>query len=189
MDTQRLSAILLIAGSAVMILAFPIGLSGVYQIQDLDERVRIIEEHKSRWYVSQSLIAISALLTAFGFAVLASNLRTLGSAWIPIVGAAALVIAAISAEIFIYRQTIDPLSTYQGAYSGMQMLYYWLSVPGFLLFGVAFLQAGLPAWLGYVTTGASLVFGIFMLVSGAGFLTPGLVVILSLVIGIAVLRQ
>jgi hypothetical protein len=189
MDTQRLSAILIISGSAVMILGFPFGLPGIYQTQDLDERVQIIEEHKTRWYISQSLIAISALLTAVGFAVLASHMRTEANAWIPALGAAALVIAATSGEYFLYRQTTDPLSTYAGQYSGFETLYYWLSVAGLLLFGVTFLQAGLPAWLGYVTAGGTIVYGIIFFVSGIGFVTPGLVVILSLVIGIALLRQ
>ena len=72
----------------------------------------------------------------------------------------------------------------------MESLYYWLALIGLLLFGIAFLQAGLPAWLGYLTIGATVLFSIaFFLVSGARFLTPGLVFLLSLVIGIFFLRK
>jgi hypothetical protein len=189
MDTQRLSAILLIAAFAVLMVAFLLGPKGIYQTPDLQRRVQIIEESKTRWNIAQSLIGLWLLLTAVGFAVLASRLRTMGNAWIPTLGAAAFVVGLIPAAIFLYRQTTDPLSSYEGAYSGMETLYYWLSLAGLLLFGVAFLQAGLPAWLGYVTVGATLLYGIFYLVSGTGFLIPGLVSILSLVIAIFLLRQ
>ncbi len=189
MDTQRLSAFLLIAGFAGLLLAFALGLGGLYQTTDLSERVRIIEENKTRWNIGQSLSALGILLTAAGFAVLALHMRTLANVWVPTLGAVALVVGAISAALFIYRQTTDPLSTYEGAYSGMQTLYYWFSLAGLLLFGVAFLQAGLPAWLGYLTAGAAIVFGVVFVVSGNGFPTLALVTLLSLVIAIILLRQ
>ncbi len=137
------------------------------------------------------MLGLGFSLIAAGFVVLASRLSTLANAWIPGLGAVAFVVGTISGLLFLYRQTTDPLGSYEGAYSGMEMLYYWLSLVGLLLFGVAFLQAGLAAWLGYVTIGATLIFGIVFLVSGGrtGFLTPGLVAILSLVIAIFLLRQ
>lgn len=189
MDTQRLSAILLIAGFAVLMVASLFGPQRIYQTADPAERVQIIEEDLNGWNITQSLTGISILLTAVGFAVLASRLRTLGNAWVPILGAAALVVGAISGALFLYRQTTDPLSAFEGAYSGMQTLYYWLTLAGLLLFGVSFLGSGLPAWLGYVTAGTALVYGIVFLVTDAGFLTPFLVSLISLVIAIILLRQ
>jgi hypothetical protein len=189
MDAQRLSSVLLIAGFAVLLLGFPFGLRGIYLTTDPSERVGIIEKHKTRWYITQVLLGLGFLLIAVGFAVLASHLRTVANAWIPALGAAALVVGTISGVLFLYRQTTDPLSVYQGAYSGMETLNYWLSLAGLLLFGVAFLQAGLPAWLGYLTAGAALLYGAVFLVTGAGWLTPGFVSILGLVIGIILLRQ
>ena len=190
MSMQRLSGILLIAGFVVLMVSGLFGPRGIYQEPDLQRRVQIIEENKTGWNIAQSLIGLFLLLTAIGFAVLALHLRTVANAWIPGLGAAAFVVGIIPGAIFLYRQTTDPLIAYGGAYSGMETLYYWLALAGLLLFGIAFLQAGLPAWLGYVTIGATLSFGIvFFLVSGARFLTPGLVVVLSLVIAIFLLRQ
>jgi hypothetical protein len=111
------------------------------------------------------------------------------NALIPGLGAAAFLVGTIPVTLFIYRQTMDPLSTYQGAYSGMVTLYAWLTLAGLLLFGVAFLQAGLPAWLGYVTVGAAIVYTIFLLVTGNGFFVQFLVSLLGLVIAIYLLRQ
>ena len=189
MDTHRLSAILLIAGFAVLMVASLFGPQGIYQTADPAERVQIIEEDLNGWNITQSLTGLAILLTAVGFAVLASRLRTMGNAWVPILGAAALVVGAISGALFLYRQTTDPLNAFEGAYSGMQTLYYWLTLAGLLLFGVSFLGSSLPAWLGYVTAGTALVYGIVYLVTGEGFLTPFLVSLLSLVIAIILLRQ
>ncbi|MFQ5922442.1 MAG: hypothetical protein ACE5M4_06325 [Anaerolineales bacterium] len=189
MDTQSLSAILLIAGFAVLLPAWLFSPPGIYQTPDLQRRVQIIEEYKTRWNITQPLIGLSLLLTAIGFAVLALHLRTLATARVPGLAAVAFIVALIPAAIFLYQQTTDPLGSYEGAYSGMETLYYWLALAGLLLFGVAFLQAGLPAWLGYVTVGATLLYGIVFLVSGSGWFTPGLVGLLSLVIAIVLLRQ
>jgi hypothetical protein len=190
MDTQRLSAILFITGFAAFLVAFLLGPKGIYQTPDLQRRLQIIEEYKSRWNIAQPLIGLSLLLTAIGFAMLASLLSTEAIAWIPGLGAAAFAAGTISAEVFVYRQTTDPLGSFEGAYSGMETLYHWLTLAGLLLFGVAFLQAGLPAWLGIVTAGATLLYGIAsFLVRGVRFLTPGLVSILSLVIAIYLLSQ
>lgn len=189
MDAQRLTAILIIAGFAFLMAGSLLGPQGIYQTSDPSERVQIIEENKTRWNITQSLAGLGISLTTVGFVVLASRLRTVGNAWVPTLGAVALVLGAISGVFFIYRQTTDPLSTYEGAYSGMQTLYYWLTLASLLLIGVSFLQSGLPAWLGYMTAGAALVYCIVFLISGAGFLTPFLVTVLSLVIAIILLRQ
>ena len=189
MDTQRLSAILLIAGFVVLMVASLLGPRGIYQTSDPSERVQIVEENMTSWKITQSLTGLGLLLTAAGFFVLNTRLYTMGNAWVPTLGAAAMVVGAISGALFLYRQTTDPLSAFEGAYSGMQTLAYWLWLAGLLLFGVSFLQAGLPAWLGYLTAGAALVYGIVFLVSGAGFLTPFFVALLSLVIAIILLRQ
>ncbi len=189
MDAQRLSAVLLIAGFAVLLLGFPFGVPGLYQTTDPAERVRIIEEHKTRFNVTQISLALGFLLTSVGFVVLASELRKVGDAWIPTLGAAALVVGVVSGEYFIYRQTTDPLLAYAGHYSGFETLSYWLWLAGLVLFGVAFLQAGLPAWLGYLTAGAALIYGVVFLVTGSGFLTPGFVTLLGLVTAIVLLLK
>jgi hypothetical protein len=116
-------------------------------------------------------------------------LRTEGNAWIPTLGAASLVFGAISGVYFLYRYTTDPLSTFSGHYPGFEPLFNWLSLAGLILLGIAFLQAGLPTWLGYLTSGAALVYGVIYLVTGSGFLSPGVVSLLGLVVGIILLAQ
>jgi uncharacterized membrane protein YkvI len=78
MSTSRIASFLLLASLVGMIAASMIGPKGIYGTQDLERRVEIIENNKSGWNISQTLIGISILLTAAGFAVLGSNLRPLG---------------------------------------------------------------------------------------------------------------
>lgn len=67
MDTQRLSAYLLLAGVALMLAWWPLGLGGkVHGTQDFNQRLEIINANETRWVISQTLIAVSLLLTAVG---------------------------------------------------------------------------------------------------------------------------
>jgi hypothetical protein len=188
-NRQRLSAILLLAGFAALVFAAPFSVPGLYRTTDPSDRVEIIEQHKSNWNTTQSLVGLGILLTASGFFVLNTQLYTVANAWITTLGAAAFIIAAFSGAIFIYRQTTDPLATYEGTYKAFQTVYYALSLTGLLFFGIVFLQAGFPGWLGYATAGAAIVFGIVSLITDLAFLTPYLVTLLSLVIAIILLRQ
>jgi hypothetical protein len=125
MDAQRFSAILFIAGFATFLVAFLLGPKGIYQTPDLQRRLQIIEEYKSRWNIAQPLIGLSLLLTTIGFAVLASQLSTEANAWVSGLGAAAFAAGTISAEVFVFHQTTDPLGSFEGAYSSMETLYHW----------------------------------------------------------------
>ena len=187
MNTQRLIASLLITGFAIWILSLPFSLPEIYQTSDPFARVKIIEEHETQWKISQSLFTLGFLVLAAGFTVFALRLRTMGNAWIPALGGAALVLGTISGLLFIYRQTTDTLRAYQGAYSGFENIAYWLILAGLLLFGVAILQSGLPAWLGYLASGAAIVYSLVFLLMGTGFVTPGIEGILGLLIGFVLL--
>jgi hypothetical protein len=200
MDAQLLSAILLIAGFVGAVLGSALLPPGLYDTEGPRRRLfsdrpnprrqaELIEQYRTRYNVAQLLNVLWVLLTAVGFVVLALHLRTAANAWVPSLGAAAFVVGSILGVVFIYRQTTDALNAYSGAYSAFETLLNWLWLGGLLLFGVAFLQAGLPAWLGYLTAGAALAYGIFFLVTGAGFMAPFLAVLLSLVIAIVLLRQ
>ena len=199
MDPQRLSAILLIAGFVAMLFGTVLLPPGLYDTEgkrrqlsdrpDPNSQAELIDQYRARYNFAQLLNALWIVLITVGFALLASQLRMGKNAWIPVVGAVVFVVGSISGGIFLYRQTTDTLNAYSGAYSTFETLAYWLWLGGLLLFGVAFLQAGLPAWLGYVTAGAALAYGIFFLVSRAGFITPFLVSFLGIVIAIVLLRQ
>jgi hypothetical protein len=189
MSAQRLAAILLIFACAAVLFSTVINAPGLYATQDIDERLQIIETYRTRWLINQAFVFLFGILSVGGFGVLASGLRTKGKSWLPILGAGAIVAGTISGLTFAYLQTTDPRSAYAGGYQTAEDVAYWLWLAGTVLFGVSFLQAGLPSWLGYLTAGASLLYGIALLLTGAGFMTPFLLALLSLLIGIVLLRQ
>lgn len=189
MDLRRLSAVLLIAAFVGMFLSSFLNAPGLYQTQDIDERLQIIDAHRGRWLASQAVVTGSALLLAAGFALLAWTLRETGVSWVPVLGGAAIVAGTLSGLYFVYLQTIDPRGGYSGVYPLPENVAYWLWLAGQLLIGVAMLQSGMPAWLGYLTAGAALAYGVVFLLTGAGFMAPFLLALLALAIGIVLLRS
>ncbi len=189
MDTQRLSAILLIAGFVGMLGSTFLNAPGLYQTQDIERRLEIVQTHRQRWLASQAVVFVSVALLTAGFAFLAFTLQTSASAWVPILGTAAITVGSLSGIYFVYLQTTDPRGGYSGAYPTPEQLAYWAWLAGQLLFGVALLQTELPAWIGYLTAGSAALYGIVFLITGAGFMAPFLLAFLCLLIGIVLLRQ
>ena len=189
MDAQRLSAIFLIAAFMTIILSTIVNAPGLYQTQDIEERLQIIDTYRSRWLVNQALVLVYSIFTIAGFLLLVSILGKRVQSQILTIGAAVLIAGTISGLYFLYLQTVDPRGGYSGAYPIWENLAYWLWLAGALLFGVTFLHAGLPAWLGYLTVGVAIVYGIIFLTTGAGFMMPFILGFLQLVIGIVLLGQ
>jgi len=86
-------------------------------------------------------------------------------------------------------QTTNLRLVYSGGFQLVEDIAYWLWIVGVFIFGVAFLQSGLPTGIGYLSAGGALVYALSVLVPGAGFITPSLIALLRLIIGIALLRQ
>lgn len=189
MDLRRLSAVLLIAAAVGTLLSSFLNAPGLYQTHDIDERLEIIEGNRDCWIASQVVVAISASLMAAGFAILAWTLRQHGSSWLAVAGGAAIGAGTISGLYFVFLQTVDPRGGYSGAYPVPENVAYWLWLAGQLLLGVALLQTDFPGWLGYLTGGTALAYAIAFLLTGAGFMTPFLLALVALLIGIVQLRQ
>lgn len=189
MNLQRLSAILFIVVFVTVMLGILVNAPGLYETQDINARLRIIEANNTRWMVNQALTFLYILLTVLGFAALASMLRKTGKVWLLAISTVFILAGSISGAYFVYLQTMDPRGGYSGAYPLAEHLAYWFWLAGLLFFGIAFLQSSLPPWLGYLTVGTAFIYAIFFLFTGAGFLTPFLMAILSLVIGIVLLKH
>lgn len=161
---------------------------GLYDTEDINQRLEIIESYRTLWLTGQAVVTVAVVLFTIGFGVLSSTLRTTKWPWVPVLGALAIVAGTISGIYFVYLQTTDPRGGYSGAYPTPENLAYWLWLAGQFLFGVAFLQGGLPSWLGYLTAGAALAYAIVFFLTGAGFMTPFLLALISVAIGVVLLR-
>lgn len=189
MDSQRLSAGLFIVAFALVVLGAIISVPGLYGTQDVNERLEIVEAYRTRWLTTQALVGLFTLLTAVAFGFLASTLQKPGWSWLPLLGTLVIIGGTLSGLYFVYQQTISPRVVYSGGFQLLENIAYWLWIAGVFIFGVAFLQSGLPTWIGYLSAGGALVYAVFVLVTGAGFITPSLVALLGLIIGIVLLRQ
>ncbi len=189
MSTNRLAALFLIASFVSLMLSSLINAPGLYATQDINERLQIIETNRTRWLIAQFLVVLYIPLMIAGFSFLAAALRAKETGWIPAAGVAAIVAGSIGGLIFVYLQTVDPRGGYSGVYPTPENLTYGFWLLGMLLFGFAFLQAGLPGWLGYLTVGTAVLYGLVFLFTGSGFMTPFLMGLLSLFMAIVLMRQ
>ena len=202
MDVLHVSAVLLIAEFVVMIflaVITPPGLytpqdvknrqTNTYPTEDIERRLEILRVHRTRWIMERITSVALVLLIIIAFWLLASSLQTSAGSSVAPLGAVAMIAGTLAGLYFIYRQTIDPRGGYHGKYPVAENTAYWLWLIGTLLFGIAFLQSGLPTWLGIVTAGAALLYGVVYLLTSFGFMTPYLVGLLSLVIGLVLLGQ
>lgn len=188
MKTQSLAAVLLIAAAVAVFLSSFVNAPGLYQTEDIEERLGIIEANRTRWLANQALVVAGALLLVGGFGLLAGDLRPAAGRWIPVLGAVAFAAGTLSGLYFVYLQTVDPRGGYSGAYPFPENLAYWLWLAGTVLIGAALLSSSLPRWLGYLTAGAAALYGVLYLATGAGFMAPFLIALLGLVIGVVLLR-
>jgi len=184
-----MAAILLIVVFVLVMISTWATPPGLYATQDIDKRLEILEVYKIRWYIERAVIVLYSLMTIIGFSLLAFKMWTTRRSWLPVLSAAIIIAGTIAGLYFVYLQTMDPRGGYSRAYPIPENLAYWLWLTGIFLFGIAFLQTDLPAWLGYLIAGAAGIYGIVFLFTGTGFMIPFILAALDLVIGIVLLRQ
>jgi len=190
MDVQRLAAMLLIASFVVVVIAFPLGVPGYYQTQDIAERARLVEQYRTRAAIGNGLLYIWSLLSAAGVGVLAIYLRRNGATLAALLGALSLALGSVAYGLVNYLRYRDVFGFFEGKYPDYHAFGNWFVLAGLLLLGRAFLQALLPTWLSYLTIGAALVLALVLLIWPAFFfMIPFLEIGLLLVIGIALLRS
>lgn len=190
MNIQRLAAILLIASFIVVVIAFPFGVPGYYQTQDIAERARLVEKYRTRANIENSLLYIWSLLSAVGVALLAIYLRQNGASLTALLGALSLAAGSVAYALVNYLRYGDVVGFFEGKYPDYHAFGNWFVLVGLLLLEVAFLQAGLKAWLAYLLIGAAVVLAAVLLIWPAIFFAiPFMEMVLLLVIGIVLLRQ
>jgi hypothetical protein len=187
MNAHRWAGVLLVLSFLILIVGAGANAPGLYQTQDIAERMRILEAYRSRWYIERAASVVYALLQLTAFLLLAYSLRKTTSSWVPVLSVVAFAVATASALVFIYLQTTDPRGGYSRAYPLPEDLTYWMLLAGYLFLGISFFQGGLPAWLGYLTAAAAVVLGGIFLVTGVGGWIPFILMFLQLLIGIVLI--
>lgn len=165
MSTERLAAIILIVGSVLFMIAAFMPVSRVFVEPSPAAKLEIITTNRTAWSASQVLFGLGASIAAIGLIFVAYHLRgTPGAVW-AYIGLVAVILGAVFWDGHVYLRAVDPEGFVEGRLIGWLFpAYALLTQLGLLAFGVAYLRAGYPAWLGGITVGGAVIFFIVYLV-------------------------
>jgi len=163
----------------------------LYQERDIDVRMQIVEDYRSQFNNAQIATVVGAAGLAVGYLLLTLHLQRDETAGFANFGAAAMLLATISLAILMLQGISDPRaylargSTEGSALSIYAEGYTWLTIAGYLLYGLVFLRGDFPRWLAYVTLGfTTLVLVVALFVEAAAV---ELLFLMPLVVGITLL--
>lgn len=160
MITQaKLSALLMFTGFIFLLSAGILAPPGVYRAPQLEEKLTIIENHQSRWLITNTLGAIGLLSISIGFVIFSLYLWSTENKFLLLLGTAGYVISALSISLQSYRRITDPAVQLAGESSLDQIGFYALLFAVFV-FGFIFLQIGYSSWFGYLSIGAAVILGL-----------------------------
>jgi len=193
MNYLQLAGISLIAGFVLILIATFVGPPRLYQESNSDTRLQIIADYPARWAGSNLTFALGGLITAIGLVLVSLQARGSVSGWWIGASAATYTLGAILWMIFMYQRTVNPASLFTSyAFSPLTVALFGLLVIGLLLYGILFLQADYPSWLGIVTIAGMVLIGGAALVYPRQFFEsfpPQVLYFFTLAAGIAMLRQ
>ena len=187
MSTERVAAVILLVGSVLFIIAALMPVSQVYVAPSPAAKLEIITTNRTAWTASQLLFGLGASIAAIGLGFVAYHLRgTPGAVW-AYIGLAVVILGAVLWDGHVYLRAVDPERFVEGRLIDWQFpAYALLTQVGLLAFGVAYLRAGYPAWLGGITVGGAVIFFILYLVFKD--IPPFVYYVLTFIAGIRLMR-
>ncbi len=162
--------------------------SQVYIAPTPAAKLQIIYSDRTAWTASQVLFGLGTSIAAIGLGFVAYHLRaTPGAVW-AYLGLGAVILGAVFWEGYVYLRTTDPEGFAEGGPVGWLFpAYALLTQFGLLVFGVAYLLAGYPSWLGGITiTGAVIFFIVFLILKD---IPPFFYYILTFIAGIRLIMR
>ena len=154
MDAQRLAGVLIIIGFITFWFGNLYSPPGVYSETDTELRLQAAEKNPLRWALSQGLGGVGIAVMFLGLLALSIELSGEFSFLLTYLPAALNIVATVLISIYLYQYINDPVSIWEG--SGQALLTVaalMIVLISGILYGILFVQAGLPKWLGYLTIG------------------------------------
>ena len=184
---MKTSAVVIIAGSVVFLIAAFSPISRVFGLPSPDARLQLINSSLRAWSVSQVLFSVGAVVTAFGVILAASALRTRPGSPLLYVAGALLLVGSAAWSWSVYLRAINPGAFIHGTLPGWHFVVYTLlTMASFVLIGAALLRMGFPAWAGWLLLAASLLFFILYLIFKD--MPPFVYYLLGAVLGVVLFR-
>jgi hypothetical protein len=193
MKVLRLSGIALISGFIVLVVfGFIFTPPNLYQERDIDVRMQIVDDYRSQFVTAQIATGVGAASIAVGYLLLTLHLQRDKSTKLANFGAAAMLIGAIFLAILMLQGISDPRAYLErNSMKGSVLSIYdhgftWLTIAGYLFYGIELLRANFPRWLAIFTLGfTALVLIAALFIEKAAV---ELLFLIPLVVGIVVLR-
>jgi hypothetical protein len=192
MTAIKIAGLLLILGFLAVAFASSAGPPGLFQEPKPEKRLQLIADHQGRWITSNLLFSLAGILTAAGLLVFSLQLRAEVNGWLNWGAAAAYGLGTLLWVWLMVDRTRNPEPYFLDySFSPFTAALVALLVIGLLLYGLAFLAAGYPGWLGYGLAAGMLLIGALALFFPGRFFAsfpPQLLYLFSLVAGIMMMR-
>lgn len=186
MSTYRLAGLLIIAGLALALIASFVFPPAYYMAEDPAERAQILSANRAGWVASCWLYVAAGIASAAGILLIA---RRVGSI-LAVLGGVAFALGAAFWAVYAARRAFEPEFAQTGLW--MESVFAWLAADGLVLLGVAFLRSDWPRWVGYVSVGYGVAFGLAGLLAGSrviDFFPPQLPFLVACAAGVSALRR
>ena len=191
MDVQRLAGLVIIVGFVVFWTGNVYSPSGVYGETAVAARLEVVAQNPLRWALSQGMGGLGYIMILLGFILWSISLLGRINPGLIAIPAVIHLIAATLVAIYLYQYITDPAAVWENVHPSLfQQFVPALVWAAALLYGLLFLQAGLPAWLSYLMIG----FGAIAVAAQFLFQPPAFYVIslyslIALAAGIVLVRQ
>lgn len=159
MTSDHTPGLLLIAGSVVFLVGAAVGVPRVFTEPDPQARLRLLTEHLGAWRAAQPLYGLGPIIAAAGVGALAVAAPTRATRATFAAASLALAVGALAWAWSLYLPGTRIAEFAFGTLPGWPFTtYVLLTIGGLALLGAGLLAGRFPAWLGWLTLGADLVF-------------------------------
>jgi hypothetical protein len=182
------SAIVMIAGSILFLIAAFSPISRIFGEPDAMRRLEMIMNARTQWTVAQFFFVAGALVMPISIGMFGHQFSgtPLAAYLYGIMGL--LLIGALFWSWHVYLRTVDPALFTSGALPAwLFVTYTLLTMVGLALFGWVLLQTGLPPWTGWMMIGSMV--ALLVLAAAFGDMPPFVYYVFTLIVGIVMLRS
>lgn len=193
MNQLNLAGILSIVGFILVILASIASPPRMFQEPDSQVRIEIIEKYPARWLASNVLFGLAGMATVAGLILFSITVQGQVSSTLNWLAALFYSLGTVLWILFLYNRTVNPARLFEDySFSPGTIALIGLLLGSLLLYGIVYIQAGYPGWLGFGTIGLTVLIGALALFFPARFFAsfpPQILYFFTLAAGIVFLAK
>ena len=182
MSVTQIAGLIVVVGSLLFLVTPFVGSASLYRLAP-EDRMAWIEGHSRTVAIQNSLVAIGSVMVAVGYVTWSIETVSL-TGWINATAAITIALAAASTAAFFYQTTKSPESYHVADHiSEVGYASFVLMSAAAVLYGVLFLQAATPDWVGLLSIVVGAFMGGALVIAGGKELLPQPYYVVTLVAG------